>query len=244
MEKTKDFKINIEKMVEAGVHFGHRTSKVHPKMKPYLFGARNNVHIIDLEKTKEKLEQALSFINSFIREGKTLLLVGTKLQARNMVEKTAEKCHLPYVSKRWLGGTFTNFETIKKRIDYFKDLEKKKEAGELEKYTKKERSEIDKELSDLEIKLGGIKEMTKLPEAVFVLDMKKDELAIKEAKKKGITIIAVSDTNTDPSPADYVIPANDDAFSSIQYILNKVENVILEAQLKASETKPQSEVSA
>lgn len=227
-----DFNINLEEMVEAGLHFGHRASNVHPKMKPYLFGARNNVYIIDLEKTKEKIEEALNFIYHLILENKTLLLIGTKIQAKKLVESTAKECNLSYVSERWLGGTFTNFETIKKRVDYFKDLEKKKAAGELEKYTKKERADIDKELKDLQLKIGGIKELTQLPEAIFVLDMKKDELAIKEARKKGIKIIAVSDSNTNPDLADYVIPANDDAVSAISYILGKVKEAILKAKSK------------
>ncbi len=246
MEKTKkqDFKIDIEEMGRAGVHFGHKTSKIHPKMKPYLFGARNTVHIIDLEKTKEKFEQALAYIAETISQGKTLLLVGTKVQAKNMVKSTAEECGLPYVSERWLGGTFTNFETIKKRIDYFKELERKKREGELEKYTKKERAEMDKELKDLELKVGGIKDLVKVPDVVFVLDMKKDVLAIKEAEKKGVKVIALSDTNTDPTLVDYPIPANDDAVSSIKYILEKTKEVILKAKqevpVKQSENENKS----
>ncbi len=238
MEKTKDFQIDIEKMMAAGVHFGHRASTVHPKMKPYLFGARNNVHIIDLIKTKEKLEEALFFVYNLIKEGKTILLVGTKLPAKKIVEETAKKCRLPYVNERWLGGTFTNFETIKKRIDYFKEMERKKQAGELEKYTKKERAEIDKELADLQTKFSGIKEMVKLPEAIFVLDMKKDGLAVTEAVKKGIKIVGVCDTNTDPGLADYVIPANDDAVTSIAYLMSKLEEAITGAQKE--KTSPQN----
>ena len=199
---SSTFGIDIEEMAQLGVYFGHRTSRVHPKMKPYLFGARNGVHIIDLEKTAEKLKEALNFIQQLISENKVLLLVGTKIQAKDLVKSTAEECGLPYVSKRWLGGTFTNFETIKKRIDYFKSLEKKKTEGEFEKYTKKERADIDKELRDLELKVGGIKNLIQLPEAIFVLDMKKDGLAIKEAKRKGVKVIALADTNSDPTLAD------------------------------------------
>ncbi|GEM_PF-203985 len=234
-KKTKepDFGVDVEEMAQVGLHFGHKTSKIHPKMKPYLFGARNAIHIIDLEKTAEKFKEALNFISQLISENKVLLLIGTKVQIKEMVKSTAKECDLPYVSERWLGGTFTNFETIRKRIDYFKDLEKKKAAGELEKYTKKERAEIDKKLKELEIKVGGIKNLAGFPEAVFVLDVRKDLLAVKEARKKGIKIIALTDTNSDPSMADYPIPANDDAVSSVKYILEKVKEVVLKTKPKA-----------
>ena len=227
-EKTKkvDFKLDTEEMAQAGVHFGHRTSRVHPKMQPYLYGVRNTVHIIDLEKTKEKFEEALKFIQELISENKILLLVGTKIQVKDLVKEIAKDCSLPYVNERWLGGTFTNFEIIKKRIEYFKDLEKKKAAGELEKYTKKERAKIDQEIRDLEIKFGGIKNLEKLPDAILVLDMKKDEAAVKEARMKGVKVIGISDTNVDPTLADYPIPANDDAISSVKYILEKIKEVI------------------
>jgi len=234
MKKVKeiDFKLDLEEMAKAGLHFGHRTSKVHPKMEPYLYGVRNTVHIISLEKTKEKFEEASKFIKNLISENKILLIVGTKIQAKDLVKNVAIECNLPYVNERWLGGTFTNFEVIKKRIEHFKDLEKKKSEGELEKYTKKERMKIEKELKDFEIKFGGIKNLEKLPDALFVCDLKKDVLAVKEAKEKGVKVIGISDTNTDPTLADYPIPANDDAISSIQYILEKVKEVILKAKSK------------
>ncbi len=241
MPRTKktDFNINTEEMAQAGLHFGHRTSRIHPKMKPYLFGVRNTVHLIDLEKTEEKLKEAFKFIEQLILENKVLLLVGTKIQVKGLVRSTAEECGLPYVSERWLGGTFTNFETIKKRIDYFKDLEKKKTGGELEEYTKKEKIKIDKELKDLELKIGGIKDLVSLPDAVFVLDMIKDSLAVKEAKKKEVKIIALCDTNSDPTLADYPIPGNDDAISSVKYVLDKLKEIILKAKLKIKKEKSQ-----
>ena len=234
MPKTKKTDVNIDttEMAKAGLHFGHRTSRVHPKMKPYLFGVRNGVHLIDLEKTAEKLKEALAFIRQLISEDKTLLLIGTKVQVKELVKSTAKECGLPYVAERWLGGTFTNFETIKKRIDYFKNLEKKKAEGELEKYTKKERIEIDKELKDLETKVGGIKELTKLPDAIFVLDMIKDKLAVKEAKSKGVKVIALCGTNCDPTLVDYPVPSNDDAISAVKYILDKVKETISQAKTK------------
>lgn len=227
-----DFDINPEDMAQAGLHFGHRTSRIDPKMKPYLYGVRNAVHIIDLEKTKEKFKETLKFIQELVSEGKTLLLVGTKIQVKNLVKEVAEDCGLPCVINRWLGGTFTNFETIKKRIEYFKELERKKREGQFEKYTKKEQAKISQELKDLEIKFGGIKGLEKLPDAVFVLDMKADGLAVKEARGKGIKVIAVVDTNCDPTLADYFIPANDDAISSVKYILEKVKEAILSAKPK------------
>ena len=227
------FDINPEEMTRAGLHFGHKTSRIHPRMMPYLAGVKNTIHIIDLEKTKEKLEEALGFIRQLSIDNKVLLIIGTKVQVKSLVESLARELTLPYVSERWLGGTFTNFEIIKKRTGYFKDLERKKKEGELEKYTKLERIKIDEELRDLEVKFGGIKNLDKLPDAVLVLDMKKDNLAVKEARMKGIKVIAISHTSTDPSLADFPIPANDDAISSVKYILDKVKEVILNVRCKA-----------
>jgi small subunit ribosomal protein S2 len=233
--KTKESKkekidINLEEMAQAGLHFGHRTSKIHPKMKPYLYGVRNTVHIIDLEKTAEKLKEALEFVKELVSEGKTLLLIGTKIQAKPIVKSIGEECGIPYISERWLGGTFTNFDSIKKRIEYFKDLEKRKKEGALDKYTKKEKAKIDQELKALGSKFGGIKNLDKIPEAIFVLDMRKDLLAVKEAKLKKVKIIGVSDTNIDPSLADYPIPASDDAVASISYILEQLKKAVLSAR--------------
>lgn len=224
--------LSVEEMGKAGLHFGHRTSRTHPKMSRYLYGTRNTVHIIDLEKTKEKFEEALEFIQKLISENKVLLFVGTKVQAKELMKNTAIECGLPYISERWLGGTLTNFEIIKKRVEHFKDLEDKKIKGELEKYTKKERAKVDKELRDLETKFGGIKNLEQLPAAIFILDMKKDNLAVKEARMKGIIVMGITDTNVDPTLADYPIPANDDAISSLKYILEKVKEAILKAQVK------------
>jgi small subunit ribosomal protein S2 len=221
-----DFQINSDEMTQYGVHFGHRTSSSHPKMKSYIGGVRNNVNIIDLEKTAENLQKALKFIQGLILENKILMIVGTKIQVKNLVKEVGQELDLPYVNERWLGGTFSNFSVIKKRIDYFKDLEKKKEEKELDKYTKKERADIDQELKKLEIKFGGLKKMERLPDAMLILDMKKDWVALKEAKQKGIKIIGIADTNVDPTLVDFPIPANDDALSSVKYILDKVKEVI------------------
>jgi small subunit ribosomal protein S2 len=235
-EKKSEIKIDTEEMARAGLHFGHRTSNINPKMKPYIYGTRNSVYVIDLEKTAEKLKEALNFIQEIIFEGKILLLVGTKIQVKEVLKNTAEECGLPYVSERWLGGTFTNFETIKKRIDYFKDLEDKRKSGELEKYTKKEKANFDREIKGLEMRFGGIKTLTKIPEAIFVSDMRKDILAIREAKARGVKVIGIADTNVDPNLADYPIPANDDAVTSIKYILEKVKEAVLKAKPKSKLT--------
>lgn len=232
--KKSDFGIDIDEMTKAGVYFGHRVSKCHPKMKPYIIGVKGSDHIniIDMEETKKFLIKALEFIKGLVEDGKIILLVGTKVPTRKLVEEVARECDLFYVSQRWIGGTVTNFKIIRERIDYFKDLEKKKSEGELEKYTKKERLEIDRDLARLEKKFGGIKDLTKLPDAIFVLDMQQDALAIKEARKKNILVIAIADTNADPNLADYIIPANDDAIGSVKYILEKVKEVIVKNKPK------------
>ena len=228
--KKSEFNLDEEEMTKAGLHFGHRTPKVNPKMLPYIFGVRNGLHIIDLEKTSEKLEEALKFIQELVAEGKMILVVGTKVQFGDLVKEFSKECNLPYVSERWLGGTFTNLEIILKRLAAFKDLEQKKVSGELEKYTKKERARFDQKLKDFEVKFGGIKNMVRLPDAIFVLDMKKDALAVKEARSKGIKVIGIAHTNVDPSLADFPIPANDDSLPSVGYILEKAKEAILKVK--------------
>jgi len=226
-EDSFDFSFNLDEMTAAGLQFGHKTSKVHPKMQQYISGARNAIHIVDVEKSAQKLKEALIFIKQVVSDGKTILFIGTKIQVKALVKEIAMECGFPYVNERWLGGTFTNFEIIKKRVAYFNDLIDKKQKGELEKYTKKERLQIDRKLEDLEKKFGGIKVMDKLPNIIFVLDIKKDLIAVKEAKAKGIKVVGISDTNTNPELLDYAIPANDDAVSSAKYILEKVKEVVL-----------------
>lgn len=226
VENTK-IHLNIEEMAKAGLHFGHRVSKLHPKMKPYVSGIKSNVHIIDLEKTIKDFEKALQYIASVVKDGKTVLFVGTKIQMREMVKEAARVCGMPYVNERWLGGIFTNFGTLSKRVQYYKELQHKKASGQLEKYTKKERAEFDKELALLKNKFEGIENMAQLPEAVVVLDLKKDLTCQREARRKGIKIIGVVDTSIDPTLADYVIPANDDSISSIKYILDKIQETII-----------------
>jgi small subunit ribosomal protein S2 len=227
---VKNTSLNTEEMAKAGVNFGHKVSKLHPRMKQYVSGIKNNIHVFDLEKTAKEFERALDFISKIISEGKSIIFVGTKAQLKNLIKTSAEECGVSYVTERWLGGTFTNFETIKKRVDYFKDLEKKKATGELEKYTKKERADFDKEIALLKIKFDGIKDMSKLPEAVFIFGLDKDITCAREAKKKGIKIISLCDTNVNPDIADYPIPANDDAILAVTYILEKTKEVIINSK--------------
>ncbi|MCX6721142.1 MAG: 30S ribosomal protein S2 [Candidatus Staskawiczbacteria bacterium] len=222
-----EIKLNVDEMSASGVQFGHRVSKLHPKMKEYVSGIKNNVHTFDLEKTAKEFEKALAFIAKLAAEGKTIVFVGTKIQFKNLVKESAEEIGIPYVTERWLGGTFTNFETIQKRVSYFKDLERKKETGELEKYTKRERLDFDREIAKLKIKFEGIRNMQKLPEAVVIFGIDKDITAAREAKKKGIKIVAIVDTNINPDIVDYPIPANDDAISSVKYVLEKIKDCII-----------------
>jgi len=227
---AKDIKLSVEEMEKAGVNFGHKVSKLHPKMKEYVSGMKNGVHIFDLEKTSKELSKALTFISKVVSDGKSIIFVGTKIQLRAIIQDAAKEIGLPYVTERWLGGTFTNFETIQKRVNYFKDLEKKKETGELGKYTKKEQLNFDKEIAKLKIKFDGIRNMAKLPEAVFIFGLDKDITCAREAKRKGIKIISIVDTNVNPDIVDYIIPANDDAISSIRYIIDKVKETILNSK--------------
>jgi small subunit ribosomal protein S2 len=211
-----------EQLLEAGVHFGHRTSKWNPKMKKYIFGVKNTVHVFDLEKTLEALKKAAQFTAGLAQKGEIILFVGTKPAVREIVKQGAIAAGMPYVSNRWLGGTLTNFKTISRRLDYYKKLEKDFETGEMEKYTKKERLNFQKDLEELKKNFEGIKDLIKLPKAVLVADILEDEIALKEAKKIGISIIAVCDTNTNPVGIDYPIPANDDASSSIKIIMDTI----------------------
>src|SRR3989344_3904755 len=227
---AKDINLNMKEMETAGVHFGHKISKLHPKMKDYVSGIKNNVHVFDLEKTANELQKALNFISELISEGKAIMFVGTKIQLKSLVQSAALECEVPYVTERWLGGTFTNFDTIKKRVDYFKELERKKASGELGKYTKKERLNFDREIALLKIKFDGIKNMTKLPEAVVIFGVDKDVTCVREAKRKGIKIIALCDTNINPEGIDYPIPANDDAISAVKYMVEKVKESIMNSK--------------
>lgn len=217
-------------MFRAGVHFGHRKSRVNAKMMPYIFTVRNNVHIIDLVKTKEKLANALAYLRELRGKGKTILWVGTRPAARALVEQIATELNMPYVINRWVGGTLTNFTVIAKRLSYFRDLEEKQRKGELEKYTKKEQHLFQIELHRLQERFGGIKNMTEVPDALFIADLYEDEIAAREAKRRGIPTVAIVDTNTDPMLVDYVIPANDDAASSLTYLFGRTREALADAE--------------
>jgi small subunit ribosomal protein S2 len=231
----------VEQMVKEGVHFGHSATKWNPKMEPFIFGSKNNVHLIDLEKTVEMLKKAKEFAKDVVRKGGKVLFVGTTPAAKRVIEECVTQTGMPFVSERWLGGTLTNFKIIAKRLEYFKELERKQAAGELEKYTKKERQEFNEEIKKLERKFGGFKNLQKIPEALFVLDSKKNYLAIKEARDSGkVKTIALCDTNVDPDSIDYPIPANDDAISSLRLITGQIVEAIEEGKKdagKAAEEK-------
>ena len=228
---------SVVEMLEAGMHFGHRTFKWHPKMKQYIFEARKGIHIIDLEKTKVKLEEALALIARFASEGKIILFVGTKNQVKVPLEEAAKAMGMPYVSQHWLGGTLTNFSIIRNSIRLFQDLSEKKNSGKLEKYTKKERLNFDRRISKLSQTVGGLVGMNRTPDAIFIWDIKHEETALAEAKKKRIPIIAVCDTNVNPDGIDYVIPANDDASKAIVMIMKIIEDVVTEAKATAKDAK-------
>lgn len=216
----------LEKLLKTGAHFGHRTSKWNSKMEPYIFTTRNNVHIIDLEKTYQKLEEALKFLQEIKSKKGIVLFVGTKISAKEIIKEEAKKCKMPYAAERWIGGTLTNFKVISKRLSYLRDLENKQKTGELEKYTKKEQHNFSVELKRLNQQFEGIKEMTKMPDALFIAGVKDDGLAAKEARMKNIPTIGLCDTNSDPSSVDFPIPANDDASSALKLIIGAIADAL------------------
>ena len=221
----------IEAMVKAGVHFGHVTSKTHPKMKIFIAGVRNTVHILNLDQTKEQLAQALHFMKELKAQGKTILFVGTKVQIQALFKEVAKEMDMPYVSERWIGGTLTNFGKIRERLDRLEELERQQREGELEKYTKKEQADFDKEVQALERRFGGLRKLHGMPDAMFICDLDVNEIAKREAIQKGIPIVAITDTDINPEGITYVIPANDDAVSSVAYILNRVKEVMINTPL-------------
>ena len=209
----------LEELLQAGAHFGHKTSKWHPKMKPFIFEERQGIHIIDLEKTQKALEQALNFAKKTTARGGVVLFVGTKKQAASLVSAKASVAEMPYVNKRWLGGILTNFAVINQVIRKYKDLTRKQEKGELGKYTKLEQLKFSEQIKKLEDNVGGIKNLLKIPEAVFILDIKKDKTALDEAQRRGVKIMALCDTNVNPKGVDYVIPCNDDAVKALDLMV-------------------------
>ncbi|MBW1850491.1 MAG: 30S ribosomal protein S2 [Deltaproteobacteria bacterium] len=227
--------IKMKQLLEAGFHFGHRTRRWNPKMKPYIFGARNGIHIIDLQKTVRLFETTYKFISKLVFEGYSVLFVGTKRQGRDSVMEESERCGMFYVANRWLGGTLTNFQTIKKSITRLKELESMKADGSINRYKKKEILKMEKELVKLEKNLGGIKNMDELPGAVFVVDPKRDKIAVREARRLKIPVIAIGDSNCDPDEIDHIIPGNDDAIRSIRLICSKIADACIEGHNLAEE---------
>ena len=224
------FVVSVKQLLEAGVHFGHPTKKWNPKMAEYIFTMRNGIHIIDLQKTVKKFEEAYTFVRNLSEEGGTILFVGTKKQASETIREEAQKCGMYYVNMRWPGGMLTNFKTIRESIKRLNELEKMQEDGTFDLLPKKEAASKLKEIADLEKNYGGIKTMETLPSAIFVVDTRKEHIAVLEAKKLGIPVIAIVDTNCDPDDADYVIPGNDDAIRAIKLISSVMADAIIEGR--------------
>ncbi|MEW5762680.1 MAG: 30S ribosomal protein S2 [Bacillota bacterium] len=222
--------VSMKQLLEAGVHFGHQTRRWNPKMAPYIFTDRNGIYIIDLQKTVRKIEEAYNFVKQLAAEGKTILFVGTKKQAQESIKEEAERCGMFYVNQRWLGGMLTNFQTIRRRIERLKELEHMEASGRLELLPKKEVAELLHEKARLEKYLKGIKNMTRLPAALFVVDPRKERIAVAEARKLGIPIVAIVDTNCDPDEIDYVIPGNDDAIRAVRLLTSKMADAVLEGR--------------
>ena len=223
--------ISVKQLLEAGAHFGHLTGHWHPSMKSYIFTQRNGIHIIDLEQTVTMLERACTYVRELVSNGQSVLFVGTKKQAQEIIEEEAKRCGTYYVNQRWLGGMLTNFATIQARIDYLVRLEDRRDKGELDHFSKKEKMKVEKEIARLNKLLGGFKEMTTIPGALFIVDPTKEKIALAEAKKVGIPIVAVVDTNCDPTGIDYLIPANDDAIKAIKLICSKMADAVLEGKM-------------
>ena len=222
--------IPMKALLESGVHFGHRTHKWHPKMKPYIFTERNGIHIIDLQKTVKGLEQAYTLVRDTVSEGGIILFVGTKRQAQETIQSEAIRCGMPYVTQRWLGGMLTNWRTIRQRINELERMEKMRDHGDFERITKKEALIITREIERLESRLGGIRQLTRVPDMLFIVDVHREVTSIHEANLLKIPIVAMVDTNCDPGPIDYVIPSNDDAIRAIKLIVGKMADAVLEGK--------------
>ncbi len=222
--------VSMKQLLEAGVHFGHQTRRWNPKMAPYIFTERNGIHIIDLQKSVVKVDEAYKAVNEIAQQGGTILFVGTKKQAQDAVKTEAERCGMYYVNERWLGGMLTNFKTIQSRIARMKTIEKMQEDGTFDVLPKKEVAQLKKELSKLQANLGGIRDMKRIPDAIFVVDPKKERICIQEAESLGITLIGIGDTNCDPEELDYIIPGNDDAIRAVKLIVGKMADAVIEAK--------------
>lgn len=222
--------VGMKQLLEAGVHFGHQVSHWNPRMKPFIFGSRNGIHIIDLQQTVNLFKKAFNFVKDIVADGGEILIVGTKKQAQGIIAEEAIRCAMPFVNTRWLGGTLTNFHTIRSRIDYLLELKSLESEGQMERLPKKEAKGLKREIQKLEYLLNGIINLKKIPEALFIIDTKKEHIAVSEAKKLNIPIVAVVDTNCDPSNADIIIPSNDDAIRAIKLFTSKVADACLEGK--------------
>ena len=229
MEVRKMSVISMKQLLEAGVHFGHQTRRWNPKMAPYIFTERNGIHIIDLQKSVGKVDEAYRAVSEIVAQGGTILFVGTKKQAQDAVKAEAERCGMYYVNERWLGGMLTNFKTIQSRIARLCAIEKMSEDGTFDVLPKKEVIKLKKEWEKLEKNLGGIRNMTRVPDAIFVVDPKKERICVQEARTLGITLIGIGDTNCDPEELDYIIPGNDDAIRAVKLIVSKMADAVIEA---------------
>lgn len=236
--------ISMKQLLEAGVHFGHQTRRWNPKMAPYIYTERNGIHIIDLQKTVGLVDEAYNAVFDIVQQGGTILFVGTKKQASETVAEEAARCGMYYVNERWLGGMLTNFRTIRSRIDRLKKIEKMAEDGTFDVLPKKEVANLKKEQEKLTKNLGGIKDMDRIPDAIFVVDPKKESLCVNEANKLGLTIIGIADTNCDPDELDYVIPGNDDAIRAIKLIVSKMADAVIEAKQGAEAETPDKDAEA
>ncbi len=237
--------VPMKALLEAGVHFGHRTRRWNPKMKPYIFTERNGIHILDLQQTIAQIDEAYKLVRDTVADGGFILFVGTKRQGQDTIEEESTRCGMPYVNQRWLGGTLTNWRTIRQRIDYLLDLEKKQMRGEFIRLPKKEVGKLEYEIMRLNRRLGGLKDMRRLPNLVFIVDVRREAIAVKEANTLGIPIIALVDTNCDPEPIDYVIPSNDDAIRAIRLVVSTMADAVAEGQqIRESMLAEEEEVEA
>jgi len=230
--------VTMKQLLEAGVHFGHQTRRWNPKMRPYIYGERNGIHIIDLRQTVSQVAQAVDFARDLAIEGGTILFVGTKKQAQGAVAQNAMRAGQPYVNYRWLGGMLTNFRTIQKRVFYMRELRRMEETGEMDNLLKKERLRLRRELTKLETNLGGVAELNKLPEAVFIVDVNTEATAVKEADRLGLPIIALVDSNSDPDAIDYIVAGNDDAIRAADLIASAIADAMIEGTEIAKKKKP------
>lgn len=220
--------VSMKALLETGVHFGHRSRKWNPKMKPYIFTERNGIHIIDLQQTLVYIDEIYAMVREIVADGGSILFVGTKRQAQETIAQEATRCNMPYINQRWLGGTLTNWRTVRERLETMKRLERQRDEGAFDRLTKKEQMLLDREIDKLHLRFGGMRNMSRLPDALFVVDVRREVTAVKEANILNIPVIALVDTNCDPDPIDYVIPANDDAIRAIRLLTSKIADAALE----------------